>query len=616
MNQLSVKDIAFWEMQAHKLPWFKQWKTVLEGQAPFYKWFNGGTLNASRACLDVHLNAGYGNHTAILWEDELGNRQKISYQDLYEKTNKIAATLRHLGVTKNDTIVIYLSMIPDAIATMLAIARLGAINVVVFSGFSAEALYSRIVDVGAKIIVTTDVIIRRGKQINLKNIVDKALSSDKVVQHVLVFKRNPTTCTMQSGRDIFFDDIHLDNEQCFVEPEAVESNHPLFVLYTSGSTGKPKGIMHSTGGYLTYVYSTIKRAFDIDSSSIYWCTADIGWITGHSYVVFGPLMHGSTIVIYDGAPDSPTPDIWWQLIERYKVSIFYTAPTALRFFMKIGSTFIDRHDLSSLKLLGSVGEPLNPQVWTWYHTVIGKQRCPIVDTWWQTETGGFMIAPKEIETDQPGSVGKPLPGIDADVVNEFGISVAPETKGFLVIKKPWPGMLLGFFRNSNNTYQETYWTRFKDIYFSGDYAIKDTCGNFFMLGRADEVLNISGHRVGTAEIESAMLTHKTVAEAAAIGVIDEVKGEVAVVFVVLREGFAANDALINELIDCVHKHIGKFVTLSKIHVLAKLPKTRSGKIMRRVLKAVVDKVPLGDVTTMEDESVIEDLHALYRCIQQ
>jgi acetyl-CoA synthetase len=587
---------------------------VIAGQEPFYHWFDGGMINACHACLDVHMHAGRGGRPAILWEDEQGNARRVSYQELYDMTNRIAAGLTRLGVIKGERVVVYLPMIPEAVATMLAIARLGAVHVVVFSGFGADALRDRIVDVGAKVVVTADRDIRRGKYIHLKDIVDKALMSNVPVDHVLVFKRYEQPCAMHEGRDIFDHELLASVNADIIAPAHVESSHPLFVLYTSGSTGKPKGITHATGGYLTYVYSTLACTFGIQPDSVYWCTADIGWITGHSYVVYGPLMHGATMVMYDGAPDAPTPDAWWRLIERYNVTIFYTAPTALRFFMKLGDALIRKHDLSRLQVLGSVGEPLNPQVWQWYHDVVGGRRCPIIDTWWQTETGGFMIAPQagKAWNAKPGSVARPLPGIEAAVVDEHGAPAPAGTKGFLVINKPWPAMPLGFFGKEQDAYLKTYWKRFPGFYYSGDYAIKDADGDFWMLGRADEVLSIAGHRIGTAEVESAMLTHAAVAEAAAIGVHDELKGETVVVFVILRDGFHTCDALTKELITCVQERIGKFVTPAGVHVLTKLPKTRSGKIMRRVLKAMVQGTPLGDVTTMEDESVIEEVQSVYR----
>jgi len=599
MKQLTLEDIVLWEAQAEKLHWFKRWDKVFNDST----WFAGGTINASYTCLDAHINAGRGDHVAIIWEDELGNKKRISYQKLYDMNNQIAYNLRKLGVKKGDHVVVYLPMIPEAVATMLAIARLGAIHVVVFSGFGAEALRNRVIDVGAKIIITTDFDIRRGKRIALREIVDRAVLQDLNIQVIDVGILNVGTPLESS-------------EKTYVIPEAVESSHPLFILYTSGSTGKPKGIAHSTGGYLTYVHSTIKWAFNINKESIYWCTADIGWVTGHSYGVYGPLTHGATIVMYDGAPDAPSQDIWWKLIERYKITIFYTAPTALRFFMKLGDTLIKKHDLSSLQVLGSVGEPLNPHVWNWYNEVIGGGRCPIIDTWWQTETGGFMLAPtgQVQQVPKPGSVAKPLPGIEMDIIDERGESVDADTKGFLVVKKPWPGMHLGMGLTG--------------MYRCGDYAIKDAQGDHWILGRADEVLNIAGHRVGTAEIESAMLSHTAIAESAAIGVIDEIKGEGVVVFVVLRN--VENDSLNTsktsplsqkaldstslerELLACVHAHIGKFATPSGIHTIAKMPKTRSGKIMRRVLKAMVQETPLGDLSTMEDVDVIEEILKVYR----
>lgn len=584
MKALSLEDIALWQEQAKKIPWFEPWKDVFDGKT----WFCGGFLNASHVCLDAHILNGHGLHTAIIWENELGDTQRVSYQELYELTNQIAYNLQKLGVKKGEPVVVYLPMIPEAVATILAIARLGAVNVVVFSGFGAQALQERIVHVGAQLVITTDFDIRRGKKINLRGIVETAVQAHS---NVRIFDIGELKKSSEAGV----------SQAYYLPPVPVASDHPLFILYTSGSTGKPKKIVHGTGGYLTYVYSTIQWAFDISRDSIYWCTADIGWVTGHSYGIFGPLSHGATMVMYDGAPDTPSSDIWWRIIERHKVTVFYSSPTALRFFMKLGLS-VRFGDLSSLRVLGSVGEPLNPQVWQWYHTVIGGGRCPIVDTWWQTETGGFMIAPAAgiaLDVAKPGSVAKPLPGVEMDIVDDHGNSVALNTKGFLVVTKPWPGMHLGI--------------DVAGVYRCGDYAIKDRDGDYWMLGRSDEVLNIAGHRVGTAEIESAMLHHAAVAEVAAIAVADEVKGEGVEVFVVLREIVSHEIVCLEkELVACVHAHIGKFVTPSAIHSIAKLPKTRSGKIMRRVLKAMIEGRDLGDLSTLEDGEAIDEALAVYR----
>jgi acetyl-CoA synthetase len=613
-NCLSERESeCFWAAEAEKLPWFKKWDKVLDWQEPFAHWFVGGQINASYACLDVHVVGDDKNKIAILWEDESGAKRQLTYFELYQLVSRLASAMEKHGVKKDDVVVIYMPLVPEAVAAMLATARLGALHTVVFSGFGVEALRGRILDVQAKFVITADFGLRREKYIPLKNVVDKAIADIPTVENVVVVQRAKSQCPMQEGRDIYFDDFIKDASE-YIAPVAVESNHPLFVLYTSGSTGKPKGILHSTGGYLTYVYSTIKRAFGINQDSIYWCTADIGWITGHSYVVYGPLMHGATVVLYDGAPDYPTPDVWWKIIDRYKVNIFYTAPTALRLFMKYGNEWIMPYNLQSLKVLGSVGEPINPQVWQWYNDMIGKDRCPVIDTWWQTETGGFMIAPYtgiDRKALKPGSAMFPMPGIDVEIVDDKGNVVSPGTKGFLVIKKPWPGMLIGFYSDQDR-YKKAYWSRFKGIYDSGDSAVKDKDGCFWLLGRSDEVVKIAGHRIGTAEIETAVLSHSAVAESAAIGVEDNLRGETIVVFAVLRSGELVRDSLVQEVIARVHQNIGKFVVVSGVYFIEKLPKTRSGKIMRRVLKAMVQGVPLGDLTTIEDDCVIADLLAVYQ----
>ena len=620
MDTLQPKDCAWWAEQAQKLSWFEPWNDICVGEAPFIRWFVGGKINASFVCLDVHINAGRGNNIAAYWEDEQGTCRQVTYHELWRMTNYFAGLLQDHGVTAGDRVVVFMPMIPEALAAILATARLGAIHVVVFSGFGADALRERIEHVAARVVITADYDIRRLKIIPLKNIVDAALQECACVQNVIVCQRSVQTYSysLQEHRDVV---VPLKNAwvydvpERFIEPVAMPAESPLFILYTSGSTGKPKGIMHATGGYLTYVYSTIRSAFGIDASSVYWCTADIGWITGHSYVVYGPLMAGASMVMFDGAPDTPNPSIWWKLIERYRVSVFYTAPTALRFFIKIGDDCVASADLSSLKVLGSVGEPLNAQVWKWFYHVVGNDQCPIIDTWWQTETGGFMIAPQVNLLQQPykpGSVTQPLPGIAVDLVDEHGKSVPHGQKGFVVVTKPWPSMPLGLWDDAQGVYEKTYWQKFPGNYYAGDYALQDADGDFFMISRADEVLNIAGHRVGTAELESALLTHAAVAEAAVIGVVDDIKGEVAVVFVVLRDGFTEVPELKKELIKVVQERVGKFVAPSEVFFIQALPKTRSGKIMRRILKAMVLRAPLGDMSTLEDDAVLTDVLAVYQ----
>lgn len=608
MSQQLFDIESFWSQQAEKLPWFKKWDKTLVCNQPFASWFVGGQINASYACVDVHAESPRKDKIAIYWTDEQGNTRNVTYAQLYADVNKFASVLQKLGVKKHDIVVIYLPMIPEAAAMMLATARLGAIHSVVFSGFSALALRDRINDARAKFVVTADVGYRRGKTLAFKSIVDEALAGSPTVEKVLVINRLKEQASLVAGRDVTLDSM-LAQADDYVKPEPVDSTHPLFILYTSGTTGKPKGIMHSTGGYLTHIYNTFTWAFDIKPDSMYWCTADIGWITGHSYVVYAPLMHGISMLMYEGAPDFPVPDRWWQLIEKYKVTIFYTSPTALRMFMRNDPALIQRHDLSSLKVLGSVGEPINPEVWRWYNKYIGNDNCPVIDTWWQTETGGFMISPQAAQDRnklRPGSAMFPLPGIQADIVDQDGNAVPPETKGFLVIKSPWPGMTLGIYGDQER-FKQVYWSKFKGMYYSGDYALKDKDGYFWLLGRADEVLNIAGHRIGTAEIESASLAHQAVAEAAAVGVTDAVKGENVVVFVILKTGIQQNDALKKEIIQSVRKDVGPFATPAGIYFVDKLPKTRSGKIMRRVLKAVVQELPIGDISTLEDEASVEEI---------
>ena len=602
----------FWEKEAEKIPWFKRWQEVLIWEEPFAKWFVGGMLNASYGCIDAHLNSWRKNKVALYWEDEHGNTKSFSYAQLHREVNKFASALKNIGVKKGDIVVLYLPMIPELVFSMLATVRIGAIHTVVFSGFSSQALADRINDTGAKVLITADFGIRRGKFVRLKDIVDNALKLTPSIEKVVLIKRTPEEAHIEEGRDLLYHEL-IKNAENYVEPEPVESTHPLYILYTSGTTGKPKGIVHSTGGYLVYNYSTYKWVFDISDESVYWCTADVGWVTGHSAIVYAPLLHGATIVIYEGAPDYPYLDRWWEIIEKYGVTILYTSPTAIRMFIRYGEEWIRKHDLSSLKILGTVGEPINPEVWEWYYKNIGNERCPIVDTWWQTETGGIMISPcpgVELLPLKPGSATLPLPGIAAEVVDDSGNPVPPETKGYLVIKKPWPGMLMGIYKDPER-YKETYWSRFKGMYYTADYAMKDREGYFWLLGRADEILKVAGHRIGTAEIESAVVSTPFAAEAAVAGVSDPIKGEAIVLFVILKEGYNPDESLKKKIIDSIRSLIGPFATPREIYFVARLPKTRSGKIMRRILKAIVQDKPIGDVTTLEDEASVEEIKTAY-----
>ncbi len=605
----------YWSKQASALPWSRKWDTVLNWNPPYAHWFAGGMLNASQACIDIHMHTPTKHKIALHWEDEQQNKRSLTYAQLYTLVNRYASVLKNLGITKGDIVVVYLPMIPETIAFMLAIVRLGATHSVVFSGFSSIALQDRINDAKAKMVITADVGFRRGKSIFLKQIVDQAVTGCPSVKHVLTIQRDMAQkVTVTKPRDVL---LHEQEQYAndYIEPVPVESNHPLYILYTSGTTGKPKGIIHSTGGYLTYVYATFKTAFEPDNNTVYWCTADVGWVTGHSYVVYAPLMHGVTSIIYEGAPDFPHPGRWWEVIQDYKVTTYYTSPTALRMAVKYGHTWPARYNLTSLQCLGSVGEVLNPDVWKWYNTHIGGNRCPIIDTWWQTETGGFMIAPRACPSNKPGSVTQPLPFIAAEVVDTLGNAIRDQSKGYLIIKQPWPGMMIGI-HNDPARFQTTYWDRFPGCYFSGDYARQDTDGDFWLLGRADEVLNISGHRIGTAEIENAAVSISAIAEAAAIGVHDNLSGQAVVIFAVTTTGTAKTATLQKLVINTVREEIGRFVTPRNVYLVDKLPKTRSGKIMRRLLKAVVEGLPIGDTSTLEDETSLDEARRYYQEIKQ
>lgn len=603
--------VLFWGMQAKKLSWFKPWTKTLEWNLPFAKWFVGGKINASYNTLDVHQN-NRAQKPAILWEGEDGATRTVTYQDLFHDVCKFANVLKSLGVKKGDRVTVYLPMIPELPVTMLACSRIGAIHVVVFSGFSTTSLRDRIDDSKSKIIVTADVGFRKGSIIKLQEIVDEAIKDLDFVKHVVVLKRTNSQPNLSAKHHLWNKLMDNSSDEC--ESEELDSIHPLYILYTSGTTGKPKGVLHGTGGYLTHLYSTFEWAFDIKDSDIFFCTADIGWVTGHSYVVYGPLLHGATVIMYEGVPDHPTPSRMWEIIQRYSVTIFYTTPTALRMFMKFGDTLPSSFDLSSLRLLGTVGEPINPDVWRWYFTIIGKSKCPIVDTWWQTETGGMMLSPLpglETISLKPGSATKPIPGTDIAVVDENGHETASGKKGYLVIRNPWPGMLMTLW-GDDEKYRNVYWSKYKNAYYPGDYAIKDSDGYFWLLGRADDILKVAGHRIGTAEIESALVSHIDVVEAAVCGIPDEIKGDAIIVFAILKQNAKKDhDKLRSELIEIIRNGIGPIATPQQIHFVTKLPKTRSGKIMRRLLKAIAKNEKIGDISTLEDATAVHEIQASF-----
>jgi acetyl-CoA synthetase len=601
---------AFWaRIASETISWSKPFETTLEWDLPFAKWFVGGELNVSYNCVDRHVENGLGSKVAYHWIGEPGDTRTITYDDLLREVQKAANALRELGIEKGDRVAIYMPMIPELPIAMLACARLGAPHTVVFGGFSAEALAGRINDSQAKLVITADGGWRRGKPAELKPAVDEALLETPSIEHVLVARRLgdvATSCAMQDGRDVWWDEI-VGRQAADCPPVAVDSEHMLYLLYTSGTTAKPKGILHTSAGYLVGTSYTHRMIFDLKPDDVYWCAADIGWVTGHSYIVYGPLANAATGIMYEGTPDTPAWDRWWQIIEDYKVSILYCAPTAIRAFMKQGETFPAKHDLSSLRVLGSVGEPINPEAWLWYHEHIGGGRAPIVDTWWQTETGMILITPLPgVTTTKPGSATFPFPGIDADVVDSTGTSVPPGGGGYLVLKRPWPAMLRGIYGDPQR-YKETYWSRFPGMYFAGDGAKRDTDGYLWLLGRVDDVMNVSGHRISTIEVESALVSHPAVAEAAVVGKNDPISGQAIFAFVILRAGRDGSEALGHELREHVAKVIGPIAKPKFLLFTPDLPKTRSGKIMRRLLRDIAEGRALGDTTTLADATVVETI---------
>ena len=609
----SIENLEqFWSKEADNLLWFKKWDKILDWNPPFAKWFVGGQLNVSVNCLDRHIDNNHKNKAAIIWQGENGTTQTYTYYQLYLAVNRVASALKQLGINKGDRITIYLPMIPELLITMLACTRIGAIHTVVFSGFSVKALSDRVNDSMSKLIITADYGIRRGNKIQLKKVVDEAISIMPTIENIVILNRGTDELNLNQN-EITWQQL-IENAKRFCEPEIMESTDPLYILYTSGTTGKPKGVLHGTGGYLTHLFATSKWVFNFNEKDIFFCTADMGWVTGHSYIAYAPLLHGVTQIIYEGAPDYPKPDKYWAIIEKHGATILYTTPTALRMYMKYGSEIPNSFDLSTLRLLGTVGEPINPEVWMWYFKTIGKEQCPIIDTWWQTETGGIMIS-QCLAIDsipmKPGSATLPIPGIDIAIVNETGRDVNSDAKGYLVIKKPWPGMLMTLW-NDDEKYQNVYWNRFPGSYYSGDFALSDTDNYIWLLGRSDDVLKIAGHRLSTMELESAFVSFGAVAEAAVTSKPDEKKGESIVAFLVLKTSHQGSEHLRQDLIKHIRNTIGSIATPDEIHFVARLPKTRSGKIMRRLLKSIsANSDTIGDVSTVEDEASVEEIKQAY-----
>ncbi len=608
LYQRSVNEPEkFWAEMAEELHWFRKWDNVLSWDPPFAKWFEGGETNVSYNCLDRHLKTWRKNKAAIIWEGEPGERRIFTYHQLHRDVCKFANVLKKHEIVKGDRVCLYMPMIPELAIAMLACTRIGAVHSIVFGGFSSDALRDRIQDSGAKLVVTTDGSFRRGKRIPLKSNTDRAVELCPSVENVIVVNRTNLEVRMKGQRDHWWRDV-MEGESHECPPAHMDAEDPLFILYTSGTTGKPKGVLHTTAGYLLYVHMTSKWVFDIKEEDTYWCTADIGWVTGHSYIVYGPLSNGAASVMFEGVPNYPSPDRFWDIVEKYGVNIFYTAPTAIRAIMKDGDEWPARHDLRSLRLLGSVGEPINPEAWIWYYKVIGKERCPIVDTWWQTETGGILISPLPGAMDvKPGSAARPLPGVVPAVLRGDGSEADVNEGGYLVIKKPWPGMLRTLYKDPER-YKETYFSKYPGFYFTADGARVDEDGDFWLMGRIDDVINVSGHRIGTMEVESALVSHKDVAEAAVVPMPHEIKGQGLYAFVILKEDVQKQESLKNTLRAHVTKEIGPIAKPDKIQFAEALPKTRSGKIMRRILKVVASgKDDCGDTSTLADPSVVDRL---------
>ncbi|MBU2492690.1 MAG: acetate--CoA ligase [Bacteroidetes bacterium] len=602
LNKRASEDyLGFWESMAGELDWFKKWDKVLDdSNKPFYKWYTGGKCNISYNCLDRHVKTFRRNKLALIWEGEKGEFKSMSYYALHRETCKFANILRSMGVKKGDRVTIYMGRIPEIVMAMLACARIGAVHSVVYGGFSVEALHERIEDSQSKVLIVADGAYQRGKIVPLKEIADEALQRAGGIEHVLVVKRTGQEVNMEEGRDMWYHELlklPIAKGDGFIEETDAED--PLFLLYTSGTTGKPKAIMHTHGGYMVGTYTTLKYVFDIHEEDRFWCAADPGWITGHSYIVYGPLLNGATSFMYEGAPTHPYPNRWWQMIENYGINIFYTAPTAIRGLMRFGDAWVKRHDLSSLRLLGSVGEPINPEAWKWYHKTVGNEKCPIMDTWWQTETGMFMITPMPCVPLKPGSGTKPFPGIEMDIYNEDGKPVKDDEEGFMVIKTPWPSMMRTIY-NDPDRYVQQYWSKFPGVYLTGDSARRDKDGYYWVIGRVDDVIKVSGYRLGTAEIESALVSHASVAEAAAIGLPHDVKGNAIHTYVILKSGVNKSEELKEALRQHVGHEVGPIAKPEQIEFVDSLPKTRSGKIMRRVLRAKALGQDPGNLSTLED----------------
>ncbi|MDH2910780.1 MAG: acetate--CoA ligase [Candidatus Eremiobacteraeota bacterium] len=605
--EANADPLAFWAGWARKLHWSRPFTRVLDWEEPFAQWFADGAINASVNCLDRHVDAGLGERVAYYYEGEPGDRRAITYRALLEEVCRFANALRRLGIERGDRVAIYMPMIPELPVAMLACARIGAAHSVIFGGFSPDAIIDRVNDAACVALITADQGWRRGNKVPLKANCDVAMAQTPSIRHCIVAKRVGDPVTMMPERDLWWDEL-IARESSTCEPAQTMAEDLLFLLYTSGTTAKPKGIKHTTGGYLTHVSTTHQLVFDLKAErDIYWCAADIGWVTGHSYIVYGPLCNGATSVIYEGTPDYPEKDRLWEIVERYGVTILYTAPTAIRTFMKWGTQYLERHDLTSLRLLGSVGEPINPEAWIWYREHVGGGRCPIVDTWWQTETGGMMISPLPgVTTALPGSATKPLPGISADIVDEAGKSVPLGGGGYIVITQPWPGMTRGIY-GDDDRYRETYWSKFPHLYLAGDGCHRDEHGNYWFMGRIDDVMNVSGHRISTAEVESALVDHHAVAEAAVCAKNDDVTGQAIYAFVTLRSGFDSSPMLADALRDHVMGKLGKFTRPKYVTFAPELPKTRSGKIMRRLLRDIAEGRSLGDTTTLADSGVVSEL---------